>query len=460
LPNFWLGPLLIIIFSVELKWLPLGGRRDLRHVGGAFDLWDSVSHMTMPVSVLALGIIASISRYVRADALEVMGDDYIRTARAKGLRESTVFWQHILRNALIPVATFWGNAFKQILRDRLSVAAAVALIALTVLCVVGPPIAERELHVDVERTNVRERYQPPSDEHPFGTDHLGRDLLIRLLFGGRISLAVAYSASALSMTIGLVIGVMAGVNPSTVVRTAQSLGYKGFPELQDALRKQLMRQAHLSQRLQIGSQQLIDNMRKGQMESGETSILQVVLQEEIDNLLNLTQHVPVEVFEKAVDLLDNARRVVILGLGTSFAPALNFGNILRYVRSNILVLKPGIDPLPSQLETLFSDDLLFTICFARYTRETLIAMEYARKIGARVIALTDSLVSPAAQRADLSLIVPYRLWLYGNSVAVFALLNSLTGALFVSDPEAAEKRLEHLEFLFETFQIFTPLGGT
>ncbi len=246
------------------------------------------------------------------------------------------------------------------------------------------------------------------------------------------------------------------VNPSTVVRTAQSLGYRGFPELQNALRKQLMRQAQLSQRLQIGSQQLIDNLRKGQMESGETSILQTVLREEIDNLLSLTQHVPVDVFEKAVELLDNARQVVIVGLGTSFAPALNFGNILRYVRPNTLVLKPGIDPLPSQLESMTGDDLLFAICFARYSRETLITMEYAQKIGAGVIALTDSLVSPAAQRADLSLIVPYRLWLYGNSVAVFALLNSLTGALFVSDPKSAEQRLEHLEFLFETFQIFTP----
>jgi DNA-binding MurR/RpiR family transcriptional regulator len=247
-----------------------------------------------------------------------------------------------------------------------------------------------------------------------------------------------------------------GVNPSTVVRTAQSLGYKGFPELQTALREQLMRQARLSERLQIGSQQLIDNLRKGQIASGETSIFQTVLREEIDNLLNLTQHVPVEVFEKTVDLLDKARQVFILGLGTSFAPALNFGNILRYVRPNTVVLKPGIDPLPSQLESLSSNDLLFAICFARYTRETLTTMEYARKVGAGIVALTDSLVSPAAQRADLSLVVPYRLWLYGNSVAVFALLNSLMGALFVRDPKAAEKRLEHLEFLFETFQILTP----
>ncbi|MBZ0277466.1 MAG: hypothetical protein K8I60_15075, partial [Anaerolineae bacterium] len=91
-----------------------------------------------------------------------------------------------------------------------------------------------------------------------------------------------------------------------------------------------------------------------------------------------------------------------------------------------------------------------------YTRETLTTMEYARKSGAEVIALTDTPVSPAAQRANLSLIVPYRLWLYGNSVAVFALLNALMGALFVRNPQAAEKRLEHLEFLYETFQILTP----
>ncbi|MBZ0276907.1 MAG: MurR/RpiR family transcriptional regulator [Anaerolineae bacterium] len=246
------------------------------------------------------------------------------------------------------------------------------------------------------------------------------------------------------------------VNPSTVVRTAQTLGYKGFPEMQDALRSQLMRQARLSERLQIGSKQIMDNLQKGQAATGETSVFQAALREEIDNLLNLPQHVPIADFERAVDLLDQARQVVIVGLGTSFAPALNFGNILRYVRPNTLVLKPGIDPLPSQLETLSAEDVVFAICFARYTRETLTTMEYARKIGAEVIALTDTPVSPAAQRANLSLIVPYRLWLYGNSVAVFALLNALMGALFVRNPQAAEKRLEHLEFLYETFQILAP----
>ncbi|MBZ0277350.1 MAG: ABC transporter permease [Anaerolineae bacterium] len=106
--------------------------------------------------------------------------------------------------------SFWNNVFRYILRDGLTLAAAAVLIVLTMLCVLGPPVIENLLHVDVEKTSVRDRYQPPSEVHPFGTDHLGRDLLIRLLYGGRISLAVAYTASALSMTIGVVVGTLAG----------------------------------------------------------------------------------------------------------------------------------------------------------------------------------------------------------------------------------------------------------
>ncbi|MBK8023314.1 MAG: ABC transporter permease [Chloroflexi bacterium] len=110
LPGFWLGLLLIIIFSVQLKWLPLGGRQDLTDADPSLALWDMAVHMILPVSVLALGIVAAISRYVRAGALEVMEYDYIRTARAKGLSERSVFRVHVMRNALIPIATLLGPA--------------------------------------------------------------------------------------------------------------------------------------------------------------------------------------------------------------------------------------------------------------------------------------------------------------------------------------------------------------
>jgi peptide/nickel transport system permease protein len=83
--------------------------------GGSFDLGDRVKHMIMPVTVLSLGTIAGISRFMRAEVIEVLGQDYIRTAFAKGMRNRHVWWGHALRNALIPIATFIGPAIGSLL---------------------------------------------------------------------------------------------------------------------------------------------------------------------------------------------------------------------------------------------------------------------------------------------------------------------------------------------------------
>jgi peptide/nickel transport system permease protein len=106
--------------------------------------------------------------------------------------------------------SFWRDTLTHIWRDKLTLLALIILFLLTIASFGGPPLVENVLHVDVEDARVRDRYLPPSREHLLGTDHLGRDQLIRLLYGGRISLMVAYAASLLSMTIGLVIGIVAG----------------------------------------------------------------------------------------------------------------------------------------------------------------------------------------------------------------------------------------------------------
>lgn len=108
IPAFWLGLILIIVFSVNLGWLPMGGSRTIG--GGAVGPLDSLRYMIMPVTVLSLGIIANVSRYVRTSMLEVASQDYVRTARAKGLSEPAITWRHIVRNALLPVATLLGPA--------------------------------------------------------------------------------------------------------------------------------------------------------------------------------------------------------------------------------------------------------------------------------------------------------------------------------------------------------------
>ena len=106
-PQFWLGLLLIILFSVNLDILPMSGMRSISNRGG-FDFWDSLTHMILPVTVLSLNTIAFVSRFIRTELLEVLEQDFIRTARAKGLGNQVVWWRHALRNALLPVATFLG----------------------------------------------------------------------------------------------------------------------------------------------------------------------------------------------------------------------------------------------------------------------------------------------------------------------------------------------------------------
>ena len=244
-----------------------------------------------------------------------------------------------------------------------------------------------------------------------------------------------------------------GVNPSTVVRTAQALGFEGFPELQSVLRGQFLNQAKIAQRMQIGSQQLLEELSAADQD--DAHLLNTVLRDEVQTLLDLPQHVPTHIFDRAVDMIDQAGQVYIVGLGSSFPLALNFGIVLRYIRPDTTVLTPGIDPIAAQLAPLQAGDLILSLCFARYTRETLTVMDVGRQRGAAVLTVTDSHVSPAALRSDLALIVPYRVRLYSNTVALFALLDAILGALSLRYPEKTRERLETLEELYKQFNLLT-----
>lgn len=101
MPVFWFGLMLQILFAVKLGWLPSANMRSADG-GGALDL---IRHLILPAFTIAIGSIASWSRYVRSSTLEVLHQDYVRTARAKGIRERRVLRGHVLRNALIPFVT-------------------------------------------------------------------------------------------------------------------------------------------------------------------------------------------------------------------------------------------------------------------------------------------------------------------------------------------------------------------
>jgi ABC-type dipeptide/oligopeptide/nickel transport system permease component len=101
-PNFALGPILILVFSIEIGWLPVSGR------GG-------ISHLILPAATLGAALAAILTRMVRGSMIEELSSDYVRTARAKGITETSVLFRHAFPNALIPVITIVGLQFGSLL---------------------------------------------------------------------------------------------------------------------------------------------------------------------------------------------------------------------------------------------------------------------------------------------------------------------------------------------------------
>jgi peptide/nickel transport system permease protein len=102
MPNFWLGPLLIWVFSIQLGWFPVSGK------GG-------LAHLLLPALTLGASMAAIVARMTRSSVLEVLREDYVMTARAKGLSEARIILKHVLRNALLPVLTVVGLQFGALL---------------------------------------------------------------------------------------------------------------------------------------------------------------------------------------------------------------------------------------------------------------------------------------------------------------------------------------------------------
>lgn len=119
-PVFWLGLLLILIFGRELGWLPMGGRYPTTYaLSGEVSFQERASHLILPVFVLSTAPIAIFSRFMRAATLDILSQDYIRTAHAKGLNPMTVWFQHGARNALIPIATLLGPSIPNVISGAL-----------------------------------------------------------------------------------------------------------------------------------------------------------------------------------------------------------------------------------------------------------------------------------------------------------------------------------------------------
>jgi peptide/nickel transport system permease protein len=236
IPPFWLALMLIILFAVILGWLPASGIGTVGDGG----LADRLRHLVLPVATLTVASVGGYIRFLRAAVIETMRLDFIRTARAKGASQRQVVLGHALRNALIRLQPGADRAVVRDLddagweparrprrvlarpADRLPMSAAAA-----------PPLGDRPrsitalvwrrflahrfalasedmLGLDATAVDLFSRFAAPSAGHPLGTDELGRDLLLRLLYGGRVSLFVGLLAALIAALIGTLVGLVAG----------------------------------------------------------------------------------------------------------------------------------------------------------------------------------------------------------------------------------------------------------
>jgi len=110
IPHFWLALLLMLLFGVTLHWLPISGLTSMNYASLPFwgKIWDLAKHLVLPIFVSAFGGLAADSRYMRSSMLEVIRQDYVTVARAKGLPEREVIYRHAFRNALLPMITLVG----------------------------------------------------------------------------------------------------------------------------------------------------------------------------------------------------------------------------------------------------------------------------------------------------------------------------------------------------------------
>jgi peptide/nickel transport system permease protein len=118
IPNFWLAILLILLFAVKLQWVSAGGFPGWTEDAGG-GVWQAISALILPAVALAAVQTAILTRVTRSAVIESMSEDYVRTARAKGLSKQQVLWRHVLRNALIPVVTIMGLQFGNLITSAI-----------------------------------------------------------------------------------------------------------------------------------------------------------------------------------------------------------------------------------------------------------------------------------------------------------------------------------------------------
>lgn len=241
------------------------------------------------------------------------------------------------------------------------------------------------------------------------------------------------------------LGKTVGVSESTVVRFAVELGFDGYPEMQKSMQEMVMNRLTAVQRIGVANDRI-----------GNQDILMKVLQADAEKIRQTAETVNHDSFKTAVDKILVARRIYVIGV-RSVAPLANFaGYYLNYMFEDVRVITvSGAGEMFENLVGISPDDVVVAFSFPRYSSATLKAAQYCREIGATVIGITNSTLSPLAQNSDYVLIAKSDMVsLVDSLVAPLSVVNALLVALASAREQEVQKSLETLERVWEEYNIY------
>ena len=241
------------------------------------------------------------------------------------------------------------------------------------------------------------------------------------------------------------LGEVVGVSESTVVRFATHLGYKGYPEFQNALEELVRNKLNSIQRMEVTYGRI-----------SQSKILESVLESDAEKIQSTLEKIDQSAFEMAVDTILNAKNIYIIGI-RSCAPLASFmAFYFNLIFDNVRLLSTSSSSeIFEQMARISGDDVIIGISFPRYSMRTLKAMEFANNRSAKVITLTDSIHSPMNLYSSCNLIADSDMASIVDSlVAPLSVINALIVALCMKKQSEVAKTLEMLEDIWDEYQVY------
>lgn len=241
------------------------------------------------------------------------------------------------------------------------------------------------------------------------------------------------------------LGISVGVSESTVVRFASELGFDGYPMLQKSLQELIKTKLTTVQRLELSNDY-----------TSEENALKGVLKSDIENIRATLEKINPKTFEDVVKCIFEAKNIYIIGLRSSTVLAEFLGFYLNIILDNVKVVGYGISDIFEQVINVGEGDLVIGIGFPRYATRTIAALAFAQSRNAKVVAITDSLLSPLAAKADYTLIAQSNMASFVDSlVAPLSIINALIIAVGLREKEKISTTFTALEEIWQDYNVYS-----